>query len=30
MGLIDTGADISDMCPELLKKVAAVTGIKKK
>ena len=30
MGLIDTGADISIMGPELFKKVAAVAGIKKK
>ena len=29
-GLIDTGADISIMGPELFKKVAAVAGIKKK
>jgi len=30
VGLIDTGADISIMGPELFKKVAAVAGLKKK
>ena len=30
VGLIDTGADISIMGPEMFKKVAAVAGLKKR